>query len=62
MGHLDEYVSILEALPQAQRDAVVERALQAVGARKWVPNPGPQKIFLHCPADFIMYGGAKGGG
>ena len=62
MGHLDEYVSILEALPQAQRDAVVERALQAVGARKWVPNPGPQTDAYFSEADILLFGGEPGGG
>jgi hypothetical protein len=30
--------------------------------RVWKPNPGPQTAFFECPADIIMYGGAKGGG
>ena len=26
------------------------------------PQPGPQHHFLTCPADIVVYGGARGGG
>ena len=26
------------------------------------PQPGPQEMFLSCPADIAIYGGASGGG
>jgi hypothetical protein len=28
----------------------------------WAPQPGPQARAVICPADFILYGGARGGG
>ncbi len=28
----------------------------------WRPNPGPQTLFITCPYDEILYGGARGGG
>lgn len=28
----------------------------------WAPQPGPQTALLTCPADEILYGGARGGG
>lgn len=28
----------------------------------WAPNPGPQRAFLACPAEWVLYGGAVGGG
>lgn len=28
----------------------------------WRPHPGPQTLLFSCPADIILYGGAKGGG
>jgi hypothetical protein len=30
--------------------------------KEWKPNPGPQELFLSCPAFEVLYGGAKGGG
>lgn len=31
-------------------------------ALAWSPFPGPQHALLHCPADEIFFGGARGGG
>src|SRR5262245_893857 len=28
----------------------------------FVPQPGPQVAYLKCPADIVVYGGARGGG
>lgn len=28
----------------------------------WAPQPGPQTALLSCPADDVLYGGARGGG
>jgi hypothetical protein len=28
----------------------------------WSPNPGPQTLLFSCPAEIILFGGAKGGG
>ena len=28
----------------------------------FVPQPGPQLAFIQCPADIVVYGGARGGG
>ena len=28
----------------------------------FIPQPGPQKAFIDCPADIIVFGGARGGG
>ncbi len=28
----------------------------------WVPQDGPQEVFARCPADLVLYGGARGGG
>ncbi len=29
---------------------------------EWRPNPGPQTALFQCPAEIILYGGARGGG
>lgn len=36
-------------------------AKQIAGAI-WVPQPGPQTMAVCCPADIILFGGARGGG
>jgi len=28
----------------------------------FIPQPGPQHAFITCPADIVVYGGARGGG
>jgi hypothetical protein len=35
---------------------------EALGAPKWIPNPGPQLAALESEADEIFYGGQAGGG
>jgi hypothetical protein len=39
-----------------------DKVRTAVGARKWVPNPGPQSDAYYSPADILLYGGQGGGG
>src|SRR5687768_16553971 len=39
-----------------------EKLRTGVGARKWMPNPGPQTEAYHSPADILLYGGQGGGG
>lgn len=37
-------------------------AVRPEPALAWSPFPGPQHALLHCPADEIFFGGARGGG
>lgn len=53
--------------PARTPDGPTTRALLALAptmARRvlWAPNPGPQRAFLACPADWALYGGQVGGG
>lgn len=38
------------------------RRRQATAPPRWTPNPGPQTMAYHSPADILGYGGAAGGG
>lgn len=61
-GALDEIISKLDAMPQAQRVEVTRQALEATAKLKWVPNPGPQTDAYFSKADVLLYGGEPGGG
>lgn len=59
---LDDIISRLEALPEAERNEVASLAMKATAHMKWVPNPGPQSLAYDCEADQLLYGGEAGGG
>lgn len=59
---LDDLLKRLGALPDSERDEVMERALKATKHMVWVPNPGPQTEAFRSDADELYYGGQAGGG
>lgn len=59
---LDDVLARLSALPEADRQAVVEEATRATAGMKWIPSPGPQTEAYFSPADVLLYGGQGGGG
>jgi hypothetical protein len=59
---LREITNALTGMPESDKAAVVEAALQVTGEQPWVPNPGPQTDAWYCEADELFYGGQAGGG
>lgn len=57
---LDEMLAMLQGLPPAARNQLVERYNQS--RRIWFPTVGPQEEAYYCPADELLYGGQGGGG
>lgn len=62
MGHFDEVLQRLTALPGEEQALLISEAVKATGNRLWVPNPGPQTEAYFHEADEIFYGGQAGGG
>jgi hypothetical protein len=62
MNQLDEILAALNALPEEDREALVEEAKKVTSGMAWVPNPGPQTEAFYCEADELFYGGQAGGG
>ena len=54
---LDELVDRLDGMTKEEFLAAVAPAVAVQGARKWVPNPGPQSEAFYCKADVLLYGG-----
>lgn len=61
-GMLAEIMSVLEAMPDKDKAALVKEVTEATNDFKWVPNPGPQTAAFYCEADELFYGGQAGGG
>lgn len=59
---LDEVLARLEALPADEQEKVRKQVAATVGARKFIPSPGPQTEAWFCKADVLLYGGQGGGG
>ncbi len=59
---LDELVDRLDGMTKEEFLAAVAPAVAVQGARKWVPNPGPQSEAFYCKADVLLYGGQAAGG
>jgi hypothetical protein len=59
---LDDITARLGALPAGDKSKVVDDAVSATSAMKWVPNPGPQTEAYFSAADILLYGGQGGGG
>lgn len=62
MGTINEYIEVLDAMPEAERRAAIADALEATKNEVWVPNPGPQTDAYFSQADVLLYGGEPGGG
>src|SRR5467141_1925927 len=62
MSQLDDYLQLLNAMPEADRQAAIADALDATKNDIWVPNPGPQTEAYFSQADVLLYGGEPGGG
>jgi len=60
--NLDDILTRLGAMPEADRKAVIEEATKATEAMKWLPNVGPQLAAYISDADILLYGGQGGGG
>lgn len=59
---LDDVLAALNGLDEKTRSSVLADVDRAVGARRWVPNAGPQTEALLSQADELFYGGQAGGG
>ncbi len=57
MANLDEYLTALGALSEADKKAILKETDDL-----WIPNPGPQTDAYLSKADILLYGGAGGGG
>src|SRR5437660_9682169 len=62
MSQLDDYLQLLNAMPEADRQTAIADALEATKNDIWVPNPGPQTEAYFSQADVLLYGGEPGGG
>lgn len=62
MDLLEQLMDKLGALPEAEKQELIARTLQATKSMRWIPNPGPQTQAYFCPADILLYGGQAGGG
>lgn len=61
-GLLDELLTRLAPVPEAERQALINEALERTKHMAWVPNPGPQTAAFDSLADELYYGGQAGGG
>lgn len=59
---LTEILQTLDDLPEAERQQVVQDALEATKDMVWIPSPGPQTDAYYSEADILLYGGEPGGG
>lgn len=62
IGTLDEIIRSLNALPEAEKQEIIETAKAASAGLSFFPNPGPQTEAYFSEADETFYGGAAGGG
>ncbi|GJD92922.1 terminase [Methylobacterium iners] len=62
MSLLDELITSLGVLPEAEREAVTRDAVEATQDLLLIPNPGPQTDAYFSEADELYYGGQAGGG
>lgn len=62
MTSLDEVLARLGAMPEDEKAKLAKLAQASVGARRFIPSPGPQTDAYFCKADLLLYGGAGGGG
>jgi hypothetical protein len=59
---LDDILRAYQALPPEKQKDIADKAKAVRGARKMVPNPGPQTEAYFSEADEMFYGGSAGGG
>lgn len=59
---LKEVFAAFDVMPEAKRAEVMRDVEKLTGARRWIPNPGPQTAAFFCLADELFYGGQAGGG
>lgn len=59
---LQEIIDALNGLTPAQQAEALADADRAIGAVRWVPNPGPQTDAYYSEADELFYGGSAGSG
>ena len=62
MSQLDEYLSLLSALPEESRKEVEDKTYRDTEGLVWLPTPGPQTEAYFSEADDLFYGGQAGGG
>jgi hypothetical protein len=62
MGTLDDILSLVKGMPEAERLALEQETAAATEHLHWVPNPGPQTEAYFSKADCLLYGGEPGGG
>lgn len=59
---LDDILSRLGALSEADRKELEQAAMAATQGMRWLPSAGPQTLAYFHPADILLYGGQGGGG
>jgi hypothetical protein len=62
MDVLDDILSRLSGIPEADKALLRDRAAQELANNCFLPNPGPQTKALLTEANLLLYGGAAGGG
>ena len=62
MDLLAELEETLSGKSEEQLTAIRDKTRQAIGTRKWIPNPGPQTDAYFSKAFITLYGGQAGGG
>jgi len=58
---LDELLERLSSMSDNDKSALSEQIEEAIGDKKWIPNPGPQTEAYLSKADLLYVGGAGGG-
>ena len=58
---LDEIVSTLGGMSEADRRALSKQADAAIAGKAFIPNPGPQTEAYFSEADVLLFGGSPGG-
>lgn len=59
---LDDILARIQELTPEARKELDQTIAQGTAGLRWIPNPGPQTMAYHSPADELYYGGQAGGG
>lgn len=59
---MDNVQALLDAMPTAERQAIIEKTMEFVRNSVFIPSAGPQYDAYHSKADVLLYGGSAGSG
>lgn len=62
MNEIETLLEKLTALPDKQRDDLIQESSKLTKDVRWMPSPGPQTRAYFSKADVLLFGGAPGGG